>query len=76
MPTKQQKLNQLDSNLAERRAYLQLVEHQIEDITNAGNNRLFELQGEIDKAEKELARILKKTYELDQMNRERLANSR
>ena len=71
MLTKQQSLKQLNEQIAERREYLKTIEHQIEDFSNSANNRLFELNGEIDKAERELAKILRRSYEIDQKNRER-----
>lgn len=71
MQTKQQELKQLNEQIAERKKYLQSIERQIEEVTEAGNNTLFNLSGEIDKAEKELAKVLRRSYEIDQRNRER-----
>lgn len=71
-PTKRQELQQLNDLIASRKAYLATIEAQIEDVSTVANNRLFELHGEIDKAEKELARVMRRSYELDQRNRERV----
>ncbi len=71
MQTKQLKLSQLDNQIKERTTYLQSIERQIEQATEIGENRLFELNVEIDKAEKELAHVLRRSYEIEQHNRER-----
>ena len=71
MQTKQLKLTQLNEQIAERSLYLKTIELQIEDVSNAANNTLFSLQAEINEAEKELAKVLRRSYEIDQQNRER-----
>lgn len=75
MQTKQLKLAQLNSDITERTQYLRTIEEQIEEVSNAANNKLFNLQGEIDEAEKKLALVLKRSYEIEQNNRERLAQT-
>jgi hypothetical protein len=72
MQTKQDKLNQLNEDIVTRGEYLKSIEVQIEQFSEIANNRLFELHGQIDKAEKELAKVLKRSYEIDQHNREKL----
>ena len=69
--TKQQKLSQLNEQISERTAYLRTIEEQIENVSTAANNSLFELHGQINDAEKELARVMRRSYEIDQKNRER-----
>lgn len=71
MQTKQLRLKQLNELIAERREYLRTIEHQIEDLSTVANSTLFELHGKINEAEKELARVLRRSYEIEQMNRER-----
>lgn len=61
----------LESEIKDRELYLKSIEVQIEEISANGNNRLFELHGQIDKAENELASVLKKKYEIEQIIRER-----
>jgi predicted nucleic acid-binding Zn-ribbon protein len=72
MQTKQDKLNKLNEDIVTRGEYLKSIEVQIEQFSEIANNRLFELNGQIDKAEKELAKVLKRSYEIDQHNREKL----
>jgi len=71
MQTKQQNLKQLNELIDERRAYLKSIEDQIEDFSNLANNKLFELSGKINEAEKELAKVMRRSYEIDQKNREK-----
>lgn len=72
MQTKQDKLNKLNDDIIARNEYLKSIEVQIEQFSEIANNKLFELHGQIDKAEKELAKVLKRSYEIDQQNREKL----
>jgi len=72
MQTKQDKLNKLNDDIITRNEYLKSIEVQIEQFSEIANNKLFELHGQIDKAEKELAKVLKRSYEIDQQNREKL----
>ena len=72
MQTKQDKLNQLNKTIADRSEYLKSIELQIEQFSEMANNKLFELNGQINDAEKELAKILRKSYEIDQHNREKI----
>lgn len=69
MQEKQLKLSQLNKQIRERVGYLRQIEDQIEAVSEAGNNRLFNLNGEIDRAEKQLAGVLRRSYEIDQQNR-------
>lgn len=69
MQEKQQKLSQLNDQIRERSNYLKQIESQIEIVSETGNNKLFNLNGEIDRAEKQLASILRRSYEIDQKNR-------
>jgi len=71
MQTKQQKLNQLNKTIIERTEYLRSVEIQIEEVSNNGNNRLFDIQGQIDRAERELAGVMKRMFEIEQIIREK-----
>lgn len=71
MQTRQQKLSQLNKTIVERTEYLKSIEIQIDEISNNGNNKLFELHSQIDKAENELAVVMKKKFELDQIIREK-----
>lgn len=71
MADKQQKLTQLNETISERTQYLKTIEQQIEDVSNSANNRLFELHGEIDLAEKKLASVMRRSYEIDQKNRQK-----
>lgn len=71
MQTKQQKLNQLNKTIIERTEYLRSVEIQIEEVSNNGNNRLFDIQGQIDRAEIELASVMKRMFEIEQIIREK-----
>lgn len=71
MPTKQQNLKQLNDLIVERRLYLKSIEEQIEDFSVLANNKLFELNGQINEAEKELAKVMRRSYEIDQKNREK-----
>lgn len=71
MQTKQLKLAQLNELIKERSTYLRTIEAQIEDVSTDANNTLFNLHAQIDLAEKELARVLHRSYEIDQRNRER-----
>jgi hypothetical protein len=75
MQEKQLKLNQLSEQIRERSGYLRQIEDQIEAVSEAGNNRLFNLNGEIDQAEKELANVLRRSYEIDQQNRAKLVET-
>jgi len=70
MQTKQQKLKQFNIEIEERRAYLLSIEKQISDISESANNRLFELNGEIEQAEKQLATVMRRKYEIEQYIRE------
>jgi prefoldin subunit 5 len=60
----------VEDNITDRKEYLHTIELQIEEVTNLGNNRLFELNCNINKAEQELASVLNKKYELEQIIRE------
>lgn len=71
MQTKQQKLNQLNKTINERTTYLRSIEIQIEEISNNGNNRLFDIQGQIDRAEKDLACVMKRKFTIEQIIREK-----
>lgn len=71
MQTRQQKLRQLNSDIAERTEYLRSIEVQIEETSNNGNNRLFEIHGQIDMAENELAHVMKCKFAIEQVIREK-----
>lgn len=66
------KLNQLDKSIAERSEYLKSIESQIEQFSEIANNKLFQLNGQINEAEKQLAKVLRLHYEIEQKNREKL----
>lgn len=70
-PTKQQKLSNLDEVIKERKEYLATIERDIEAVTTAGNNSLFNIRGEMETLQREKAALLKKNYELDQIIREK-----
>ena len=65
-PTKQDKLNSLDDQIRERKAYLDTIERDIEAVSTAGNNQLFIIRGEMDELEREKARLLQQKYDLEQ----------
>lgn len=69
-PTKQDKLNSLDDQIRERRAYLDTIERDIEAVSTAGNNQLFIIRGEMDELEREKAKLLQQKYDLEQQIRE------
>lgn len=56
--------------LENRKAYLIQIERDIEAVTLAGADRLRVIQGEIDAAEKEKARLMKLNIGLEQQVRE------
>lgn len=70
-PTKQQKLSSLDEEIKERKEYLATIERDIEAVTTAGNNALFNMRGDMENLEREKAALLKKNYQLDQVIREK-----
>lgn len=63
-------LSQLDKTIAERKAYLEQIERDIEAVTLAGNDKLKDIQDEIEQADQERARLLKLNYGLEQRIRE------
>lgn len=69
-PTKQDKLNSLDDQIRERKAYLDTIERDIEAVSTAGNNQLFIIRGEMDELEREKAKLLQQKYDLEQQIRE------
>lgn len=71
MTTKQQRLDSLDEQIKQRKAYLEQIEGQIAAVTEAGNNSLFAIHGEITEAENEKARLLRQNYDIEQRIRER-----
>lgn len=62
--------NQLEGTISERRAYLKQIETQIEAVSEAGNNRLFQLNSDIDRAERELAKVMHVKFKFEQQIRE------
>lgn len=69
-PKKQNKLSDLDDLIRERKAYLDTIERDIEAVSNAGNNQLFIIRGEMESLEREKAHLMKQNYELLQRIRE------
>lgn len=67
---RQTKLQELNSEIAERRAYLKKIEEDIAVITDAGNNQLLAIHAEINEAERVKASLLKQNFELEQRIRE------
>ena len=70
-PQKQQKLNDYGETIAERKAYLEQVERDIEAVSNAGNNQLFIIRGEMQELENQKAALLRQNYEIEQAIREK-----
>lgn len=70
MATKQQKLSELDELIKQRKQYLEEIEGQITAVTEAGNNALFSIHGEINEAENEKAKLLRQNYDIEQKIRE------
>jgi len=75
--TKQEKLKNFNDLIKERKEYLETIERNIEAVTEAGSNRLFELNGEIEAIESKRAELLKVNYQLEQTIRQNkiLANT-
>lgn len=71
MLTKQQ--NRFNDQIKDRKDYLKQIEHEIEEVTTAGNNKLLVLHGEIDVIERKKATLLKENLELEQKIRENRA---
>lgn len=69
-PTKQQKLSEIELTIKERKAYLQTIERDIEAVTTAGNNQLFNIRGEMEQLEREKADLMRQNYSLLQQIRE------
>lgn len=64
--TKQKKLKNYNDLVKERKKYLATIERDIEAVTEAGNNKLFELNGEIHSIELRRAELLRINYQIEQ----------
>lgn len=58
------------NTIQDRRAYLKQIEQEIEDVTLAGNDRMRDIQDDIEQLEQEKARLLKFNMSLEQQIRE------
>ncbi len=65
----EQKLRLLEQ-IADRKAYLVIIERDIEAVTLEGNNKLLYIKGEIDSLEREKARLMRLNFRLLQTIRE------
>lgn len=72
------KLQELNREITERRAYLKKIEEDIAAVTESGNNQLLSISAEINSLERIKADLLKRNYEIEQRIREnkRLAETR
>lgn len=64
------KLQELNNEIAERKAYLKKIEEEIAAVTDAGNNQLLTIHGEINAAEHVKADLLRQNLEIEQRIRE------
>lgn len=60
----------LDQTIAERKAYLKQIEEQIDIVTLAGNDKIKDIQDEIEQLDQERARLLKLNFGIEQRIRE------
>jgi hypothetical protein len=67
---KQEKQQQLNQQISDRKAYLDTIERDIEAVTTAGNNQLFIIRGEMEELEHKKAELLQQNYRLEQRIRE------
>ena len=58
------------NTIQERKAYLKQIEEQIEAVSLAGNDKMYELQQDIEQLEQEKAHLLKFNLMLEQKIRE------
>lgn len=58
------------NTIQERKAYLKQIEEQIEAVSLAGNDKMYELQQDIEQLEQEKAHLLKFNLILEQKIRE------
>lgn len=58
------------NTIQERKAYLKQIEEQIEAVSLAGNDKMYDLQRDIEQLEQEKARLLKTNLILEQKIRE------
>lgn len=64
------KLQELNNEIAERKAYLKEIEGQIAAVSDAGNNQLLIIHAEINEAERIKANLLRQNLEIEQRIRE------
>lgn len=70
-PAKQQRFDDLGDTIADRKDYLLQIEQEIEAVSNAGNNQLFVIHGEIEQLNNQKAVLLRENYEIEQAIREK-----